>query len=94
VVARLQGIFEPRVSSDLEDLNHWVARYLELIEALQQDEDRTLIPKLFYHGMVLSDNARMMRHLNNIDLVEIRRNMKGWHRVLFAKYMRHLEGAG
>jgi len=44
--------------------------------------------------MVLSDNARMMRHLNNIDLVEIRRNMKRWHPALFERYMRHLEGAG
>ena len=93
VVARLERIFEPRVSSDLEDLNRWIVQYLELLEAHQEEGDRTLIPKLFYRAMVLSDNAHMMKHVNNIDLPSIRRDMKRWHPALFGRYMRQLQRA-
>lgn len=91
VAAQLEGIFERRVSSDQADLDHWLARYLELIEGHKMHEDRALIPRLFYHAMVLSDNAHMMKHAEKTDVLEVRRNMRKWHPVLFARYMEMLE---
>lgn len=90
VAAQLDGIFERRISTDLGDLDHWVTRYLELLESHRKHEDRALIPRLFYHAMILSDNAPMMKHAEKTDVLEIRRNMRKWQPVLFARYMEML----
>jgi len=94
VAAQLEEIFERRVSTDLEDLDRWVTRYLELLEGYKKHEDGASIPRLFYHAMVLSDNAQMMKNVKKMDLLEIRRNMKKWQPVLFARYMKTVEPTG
>ena len=92
VRAQLEGIFERRVFRDLDDLKHWLERYLELEKAHSRREDPALVPRLFYHAMVLSDNVPMMKFIKKVDLSEIRRRMKDWHPALFAKHIRALEG--
>lgn len=57
-----------------------------------RNEDLSLVPGLFYHAMVLSDNAPMMRFIKKVELSELRRKMKEWHPALFAKHLRLLEG--
>jgi tetratricopeptide (TPR) repeat protein len=92
VVARLEGLFEPCVLSDLADLGQWITRYQELLENQEKEGSGRLVPKLFYYAMALSDNPNMMKHVNHMDLPAIRRHMKRWHPALFGKYMRQLEG--
>ena len=92
VRAQLEGIFERRVFRDLEDLKHWLQRYLELSKVYNRNEDPALVPRLFYQAMVLSDNAPMMRFIKKVELSELRRKMKKWHPALFAKHMSLLEG--
>jgi hypothetical protein len=90
VRAQLDGIFEPRVLRDLDSLKHWLNRYLNLLKAYRNQEDKAIIPRLFYHAMVLSDNAEMLQHVKKANLVEIRQMMKTWQPALFARYMRLL----
>lgn len=90
---QLEGLFEPRVFRDLETLKHWAGRYVDLIRSYRENGDRRLVPRLFYLGMALSDNARMLQHVKEVDLVEVRRRMKEWHPALFARHMRLLEVA-
>jgi tetratricopeptide (TPR) repeat protein len=92
VRAQLDGICARRVFRDLEELKQWLQRYLELVKAYDKHGDEALVPRLFYHAMVLSDNASMMRFIKKAELAEIRRRMKEWHPGLFARYMRGLEG--
>jgi len=90
VRAQLDGIFEPRVLRDLGSLRHWINRYSNLLNAYTKREDKALLPRLFYHAMVLSDNAEILQHVKKVKLVEIRQMMKTWQPALFAKYMRLL----
>jgi tetratricopeptide (TPR) repeat protein len=94
VKAQLEGFFERRVFRDLDDLQHWLYRYLDLEKAFGKRKDSALVPRLFYHAMVLSDNASMMRFIKKVDLSEIRQRMLEWHPDLFARHMRVLGGAG
>jgi tetratricopeptide (TPR) repeat protein len=92
VKAQLEGFFERRVFRDLDDLQHWLYRYLDLEKTFGKRRDSALVPRLFYHAMVLSDNASMMRFIKKVDLSEIRRRMLEWHPDLFARHMRVLGG--
>jgi tetratricopeptide (TPR) repeat protein len=91
VLAQLECVFERRFISDLDTLDQWLTRYLALLEDYEDHWDRALIPKLFYHAMVLSDNESLVSRYRKIDLPAIRRNMKNWQPVLFARHMRQLE---
>ncbi|MBW2058061.1 MAG: tetratricopeptide repeat protein [Deltaproteobacteria bacterium] len=91
VAGQLEGFFERRVLRDQADLDRWLARYLELLESQTQSGDMSLIPRLFYHAMVLSDNAHVMRLTGKTDVLEIRRNMKKWQPVVFARHMEKLD---
>ncbi|UCG11349.1 MAG: hypothetical protein JSU72_12445 [Deltaproteobacteria bacterium] len=91
VRAQLEGIFERRVFRDLDDLKHWLQGYLDLVKAYKKTKDPAFVPRLFYHAMVLSDNAPMMRFIKKVDLSEIRRKMKEWHPGLFARHIMTLD---
>ncbi len=91
VIARLDGIFERRVFRDLEDLKHWLNRYLELLKNHRRQKDKASIPKLLYYAMALSDNAIMIKYIKKVDLPEIRQKMKDLQPHLFARYMKVLE---
>jgi tetratricopeptide (TPR) repeat protein len=93
VMAQLDGLFEGRVIRGIEDLKHWVDRYLALVKGWDRTPDHTQVPKLFYRGMVLSDNADMLRFVKKVDLADIRRRMKSWEPELFSRHMRMLEAA-
>lgn len=97
VKAQLDGLFEPRLFRDLEELRQWLRRYLDLEKAYldlekayDSNKDQSLVPQLFYHAMVLSDNSPMMKFIKKPDLPEVRRRMKEWHPALFARHMREL----
>jgi tetratricopeptide (TPR) repeat protein len=91
VRAQLSGIFERRVLRNMEEVKQGLQRYLELEKKYRRGADGTLVPRLFYHAMVLSDNASMLRFVKQVDLAEIRRMMKGWNPALFARHMREVE---
>jgi tetratricopeptide (TPR) repeat protein len=91
VVAHFEGFFEPRIFRNLEELKQWLQQYIALDKAYRKEGNQALVPRLFYHAMVLSDNAPMMRFIKKVDLVEVRKRMKEHHPVLFARYMRALE---
>lgn len=90
VMAQLEGLFEPLVCTDAEDLRRWRRRYKGMWEMYQKNGDPALIPRLFYHAMVLSDNASLMPSVGEIDLLEVRKKMKEWRPDLFAAYMERL----
>jgi tetratricopeptide (TPR) repeat protein len=91
VVAQLNGFFEMRFFNGLEELKEWIQHYVKLVKRYSKIKDHTLVPSLFYHAMVLSDNASMMKYIKKVDLVEVRQRMKKWHQALFAWHMRELE---
>lgn len=91
VVAQLDGFFEKRISRGLEELKEWLQHYLDLEKTYRKTKDNNLVPTLFYHAMVLSDNASMMKFIKKVDLVEVRQRMKKWHPVMFSRHMRNLE---
>jgi tetratricopeptide (TPR) repeat protein len=91
VRAQLSGIFERRVLRNMEEVKQWLQRYLDLLKAQGKDARETLVPRLFYHAMVLSDNASMLRFIKQVDLAEVRRMMKRWNPALFARHMREVE---
>ena len=64
---------------------------MDLVKTYGKTRDDDLVPPLFYHAMVLSDNASMMKFIKKVDLVEVRQRMKKWHPVLFGRHMRELE---
>ena len=76
VSAQLDGFFETRLLLDLDDLRHWLDRYLDLEKAYSRQPQEVLLPKLFYHAMVLSDNAQMMRFIKKVEILEMRKKMK------------------
>jgi tetratricopeptide (TPR) repeat protein len=91
VRAQLSGIFERRVLRNMEEVKQWVQRYLHLEKDYRRGTGKTLAPRLFYHAMVLSDNASMLRFIKQVDLAELRRMMKNWSPALFARHMREVE---
>jgi tetratricopeptide (TPR) repeat protein len=91
VRAQLDGFFETRRLRDLDDLKHWLDRYLDLEKVHSRQPQKDLLPKLFYHAMVLSDNADMMRFIKKVEILDVRKKMKEWHPYLFARHMRVLE---
>ncbi|MBW1736002.1 MAG: hypothetical protein JRJ69_00285 [Deltaproteobacteria bacterium] len=91
VTAQLDGFFEQRILRDLEELKQWLQQYFMLAKNYHKNGDRGLVPRLFYHAMVLSDNASIMRFIKKVELPELRRNMKEWNPKLFKKYMSWLE---
>ena len=91
VVAQLDGFFEKRFLGGLEELKEWLQQYVDLVKTHGQARDHDLVPLLFYHAMVLSDNASMKKFIKKVDLVEVRQKMKMWHPALFARHMRELE---
>jgi hypothetical protein len=92
VRAQLEEIFERRIFRDLDDLKHWLQRYQDLAKVYNRHEDRALVPRLFYHAMLLSDNAPIMRFIKKVELPELRGKMKEWHPALFARHISFLEG--
>jgi tetratricopeptide (TPR) repeat protein len=91
VRAQLSGIFERRVLRNMEEVQQWLQRYLDLVKAQGKNAQEALVPRLFYHAMVLSDNASMLRFIKHVDLAEVRRMMKGSNPALFARHMRAVE---
>ena len=91
VRAQLSGIFERRVLRNMEEMKEWLQRYLDREKEYRLGADETLVPRLFYHAMVLSDNASMLRFIKQVDLAEVRRMMKGWNPAPFARHMREVE---
>jgi tetratricopeptide (TPR) repeat protein len=94
VIAHLDGFFERRIFRELEELREWLKHYLELLKIYGRDEDKAHVPQLFYHAMVISDNASIMKFIKKVDLIQVRQSMKEWHPALFARYMRQLEKMG
>jgi tetratricopeptide (TPR) repeat protein len=94
VIAHLDGFFEPRIFRELEELKEWLNHYLDLLKVYVRDEDKAHIPRLFYHAMVISDNASIMKFIKKVDLIQVRERMKEWHPALFARHMRRLEKIG
>ena len=91
VRAQLSGIFERRVLRNMEEVKRWLQRYLDLEKEYRRGAGETLVPRLFYHAMVFSDNASMLRFIKQVDLAELRRMMKRWNPALFAQHMREVE---
>ncbi len=91
VVAQLEGFFEWRDIRNLEELKAWIERYLDLVEVFEKKGDKALIPRLFYHAMVLSDNAAILRFIKKVDVIEVRKRMKAWDSDLFARHLRAIE---
>lgn len=91
VRAQLSGIFERRVLRNMDEVRQWLQRYLGLQKEYRRGADEALVARLFYHAMVLSDNASMLRFIKEVDLAEVRRMMKGWNPALFARHMREVE---
>jgi len=91
VRGQLEGIFERRLFRDLETMKHWLNRYLDLLKVYKKQENKALIPRLFYYAMVLSDNANMLQYIRKVDLADVRRRMKGWQPAFFVRHMRLLE---
>jgi tetratricopeptide (TPR) repeat protein len=89
-VAVLEGLFDPVIVKDVEDLRVWRAGYERLIEDWERGQDPALVPTLFAHGLILSENADALGLTFDFDLVDVRRRMKGWHPDLFALYMERL----
>ena len=87
----LEGLFEPAVVRDVEDLRSWRRRYERLLEAQEREQDPALVPRLFAHALVLSEHARTLGLTRDFDLVDVRRRMKEWRPDLFSLYM---EGLG
>lgn len=91
VRAQLDGIFDRRILRNMEEVKQWLQRYLDLEQAYRKGAEGALAAQLFYHSMVLSDNAPMLRFIKQVDLAEIRRQMKSWHPAFFARHMRDIE---
>ena len=91
VRAQVSGIFERRMLRNMEEVKQWLQRYLDLEKEYRRGVDGTRVPRLFYHAMVLSDNASMLRFIKQVDLAEIRRMMKVSDPALFARHMREVE---
>ncbi|MDP6180666.1 MAG: hypothetical protein QGG48_12315 [Desulfatiglandales bacterium] len=91
VRALLEGIFERWVFQNLDDLKFWLDSHLNLLKAYRKKNTLGLVPRLFYHAMVLSDNSPMMKFVKKVELPEIRQKMKEWHPALLAKRMRELK---
>lgn len=90
-IAQLDGFFERRIFRELEGFREWLKRYIDLFKTYGRDGDKAHVPRLFYHAMVLSDNASIMRFTKKVDLIDVRKRMKEWHPALFARHMRELE---
>ena len=90
VVAQIEGLFEPLIVNDLDQARYWHRRYKKLLDKYDREGNRSLIPRLFYHGMVLSDNAAIMEYIPEVALIDIRQDMREWHLDLFALHMREL----
>ena len=89
-VAVLEGFFDPLIVKDVEDLRVWRAGYERLLDDWERERDPALVPTLFAHGLILSENAGALGLTFDFDLVEVRRRMKAWHPDLFALYMERL----
>jgi tetratricopeptide (TPR) repeat protein len=94
VIAHLDGFFERRTFRELEELRGWLKHYLDLLKTYGGDEEEAHVPSLFYHAMVISDNAPIMKFIKDVDMIEVRQRMKKWHPALFAWHMRELGKIG
>jgi len=90
-MAVLEGLFDPAMVRDVEELRTWRRRYERLLEAEERERGPALVPRLFAHALILSENASAMGLTGDFDLVEVRRRMKEWRPDLFSLYM---EGLG
>jgi hypothetical protein len=89
-LAQLKGIFNPIVFYGLDQLKSWHARFRRLVETDDEHRNSSRAPLIFYHAMVLSDNASMMQSLPGLDLIEIRKAMMEINQELFSLHMRHV----
>jgi tetratricopeptide (TPR) repeat protein len=90
-IARIEGLFEPLLFTDEEELRNWTRRYQRLREVYREYGEPGLLSRLFNHAMVLSDNVSMRRCTMEIDLIEVRKQMKEWQGDLFSAYMEKLQ---
>lgn len=89
-LAQLNGIFKPIELKDLDQLKTWHARLDRLVDKHSKKRDLSRNPMVFYHAMVISDNASMAGCVPGLDLIEVRKTMKEIDEDLFSLHIRQL----
>jgi tetratricopeptide (TPR) repeat protein len=93
VSAQLGGFFKPVILDGLEEVKAWHKRFCRLLEGeggRGKGEDPRRGPMLFFHAMVLSDNAHAAVYAPGLDLIELRKTMKEIDEHLFSLHIRRL----
>ena len=90
--AYIQGLFKPKIIKLNHGIKDLVDEYLGLRKAFFKEETPDLKAKLFFRGMILCDNEPLLRFVNRISFIEVRRLMKELNPGLFARYLRLIEG--
>ena len=88
-IGRIEGLFDPLLFKNRNELKNWVRRYQSLLEEYEKGGQFGVVPTLFCHAMILSDNA--VGSFAEIALADIRKKMKECHPSLFAAYMEGLQ---
>ncbi len=85
--ARVDGLFEPKEIRLNAGLKEIVESYLTVEKQWRGEESPRLGARLFARGLVLCDNARNLKFIKKIDLIEVRRLMKRVNPYLFEDFL-------
>jgi len=89
--AYIQGLFKPKIIKLNHGIKELVDEYLDLRKAFFKEETPDLKAKLFFRGMILCDNEPLLRFVNRISFIEVRRLMKELNPGLFPRYLKLVE---
>lgn len=89
--AFIRGLLKSKTLRLREEIKHFVDEYRVLQKAYSKEPEACLGAKLFIRSIILCDNASGLTLIKGIDLVEIRKNMKGIDAELFSRYMKSIK---
>ena len=89
--AYIDGLFRPRIMKLNEGVKEFVGEYLELQKAFFKEQASNLKAKLFFRGIILCDNEPLLRFVNKVNFIEVRKQMKSLNLALFSRYLKFIE---
>jgi tetratricopeptide (TPR) repeat protein len=90
--ARIEGLFERKVVRVNDGLKEMVDDYLAMEKAWSKENSTRFAAKLFFRGMVLSENLENLKFIKKIDPIQVRRTMKQANPDLFEQFLEMVVG--
>ncbi len=85
--ARINGLFERKAVRLHDGLKQIIDDYLEIEKSWQVKKSPVPAARLFFRGIILSENQEYLKFIKKIDIIRVRRTMKDINPELFADFL-------